>query len=175
MRCEVFNSRGFSKGDVFMNLSKYRFAPVALLLVAVTPWAGTALGDDSVIDRMRTCATEADEAKRLACYDLQIGRSKSGQNDDLGVTGQLLRHKQKQAGITAAPPEDMTGKVAAIANQRLGKLVVTLDDGQVWAQQEVPDFTLQVGDAVTIRRGVLGALWMVSPSGHDQVRVQRVK
>jgi hypothetical protein len=136
---------------------------------------GPALGGESVIDRMRTCAIEADEAKRLACYDLQIGRSKSGQNDDLGVTGELLRHKQKQAGITAATPADVTAKVAAVANRGFGKFVVTLDNGQVWAQQEVPDFTLQVGDVINVRRGVLGALYMVSPSGHDQIRVQRVK
>jgi hypothetical protein len=136
---------------------------------------GSALGGDSVIDRMRNCATEADEAKRLVFYDSAIGRSKSGQNDDLGVTGELLRHKEKQAGITAAPPDDMTAKVVAIANGRYGKSVVTLDNGQVWAQQEVPDFTLQVGDAITIRRGVLGALWLVSPSGHAQIRVQRIK
>ena len=135
---------------------------------------GAALGDDAVIDRMRTCATEPDEAKRLACYDLQIGRSKR-QNDDLGVTGELLRHKQKQAGITPAAPADVTAKVAALANRGSGKFVVTLDNGQVWAQQEVPDFTLQVGDVITLRRGVLGALWMVSPSGHDQIRVQRIK
>jgi hypothetical protein len=137
---------------------------------------GPALGGESVIDRMRTCATEADEAKRLACYDLQIGRSKSEQNNDLGVTGELLHNKQKQAGIKAAPPaDDMTGKVVAIANRGSGKFVVTLDNGQVWAQQEAPDFTLQAGDVITIRRGVLGALWMVSPSGRDQIRVQRVK
>jgi hypothetical protein len=158
-----------------MWMSKYRFAPVTLLLLAAAAWADTALGDDSVIDRMRACATEADEAKRLACYDLQIGRSKSGQNADLGVTGELLRHKQKQAGITAAPPEDMTGKVVAIGSRGFGKFVVTLDNGQVWGQQEVPDFTLHVGDVITIRRGVLGALWMVSPSGHSQTRVQRIK
>ena len=136
---------------------------------------GAALGDDSVIDRMRACAAESDEAKRLACYDLQIGRSKSGQNDELGVTGELLRQKQKQAGMTVATPADVTAKVAALANRGSGKFVVTLDNGQVWAQQEVPDFTLQVGDVVTLRRGVLGALWMVNPSGRDQVRVQRIK
>jgi hypothetical protein len=136
---------------------------------------GAALGGDPVIDRMRACASEADEAKRLACYDREIGRSKSAQNDDLGVTGELLRKKQKQAGITPAPAEDMTGKVVAISGRGFGKFVVTLDNGQVWAQQEEPDFTLQPDDVITIRHGVLGALWMVSPSGRAQVRVLRVK
>jgi hypothetical protein len=146
-----------------------------LVAAALISGHGPALGGESVIDRVRACATEADEAKRLVCYDSAIGRSKSGQNDDLGVTGELLRHKEQQAGIPAAPAEDLTGKVVAIANRGSGKFVVTLDNGQVWAQQEVPDFTLQVGAVITVRRGVLGALYMVSPSGHAQVRVQRVK
>lgn len=136
---------------------------------------GSALGGDSVIDRMRNCTAEADEAKRLICYDSAIGRSKSGQNADLGVTGEPLGHKEKQAGIPAPPPEDPHGKVVAIANRGFGKFVVTLDNGQVWAQQEVPDFPLRVGDAVTIRRGVLGAVWMASSSGHNQTRVQRIR
>jgi hypothetical protein len=145
-----------------------------LIAAVLTCVQGLALGGDSVIDRMRACAIEADEAKRLACYDLQIGRSKSGQNDDLGVTGDLLRHKQRQAGITKEVPQDMSGKVVAITERRFGKFVVTLDNGQVWAQQEVLDLPLKVGDVVTIRRGVLGALWMVNPSGRAQTRVQRI-
>jgi hypothetical protein len=146
------------------------------VVAAALIWGhGPALGGESVIDRMRTCAIEADEAKRLACYDREIGRSKGGRNDDLGVTGELLHNKQKQAGIKAASADEMTGQVVAIANRGSGKFVVTLDNGQVWAQQEAPDFTLQVGDVITVRRGVLGALYMVSPSGHDQIRVQRVK
>jgi hypothetical protein len=145
-----------------------------LIAAALTCVQGLALGGDSVIDRMRACAIEADEAKRLACYDLQIGRSKSGQNDDLGVTGDLLRHKQRQAGIAKEAPQDMSGTVVAITERRFGKFVVTLDNGQVWAQQEVLDFTLKVGDVITIRRGLMGALWMVNPSGRVQTRVQRI-
>jgi hypothetical protein len=95
-----------------------------MIAAALVCGHGAALGDDVVIDRMRACANEADEAKRLACYDREIGRSKSGQNDDLGVTGELLHHKQKQAGITAAvSPDDLTGKVVAIANRGFGKFV----------------------------------------------------
>jgi hypothetical protein len=131
---------------------------------------GAALAAESVIDRMRSCATELEDAKRLACYDLQIGRSNSGGNDDLGVNRELPHRNQKQAPSTP-PPENPRGKVVAIANRGFGKFLVTLDNGQVWAQQDVPDFTLRVGDAVSIRRGALGALWMVSSSGRNQTRV----
>lgn len=152
-----------------MKINKCCVIAAALILAH-----GPALGDESVIDRMRTCAGEADEAKRLACYDFQMGRSKIGQNEDLGVTGELLRQKQKQAGIATAPPDDMAGKVVGIANRGFGKFVVTLDNGQVWAQQEAPDFTVRVGDLITIRRGVLGALWMVNSKDHRQARVRRI-
>jgi hypothetical protein len=124
---------------------------------------------------MRNCATEADEAKRLVCYDSAIGRSKSGQNDDLGVTGELLRHKEKQAGLTEAPPKDMSGKVVAIARAPYGKFIVILDNGQVWAQQELLDFSLEVGDVITIRRGLLGALWMTNGNRRAETQVQRIK
>ena len=167
---------------------------------------GAALGGESVIDRMRTCATEADDAKRLACYDVQIGRTKSGPDDGHGAAGEstpreqeqagataheqkqqagttaheqkqaaATAHEQKQAAATAPPPEDLHGKVAAIANRGFGKFVVTLDDGQVWAQLEVPDYMLRVGDAVTIRPGVLGGLWMVGPSERNRTRVKRIQ
>jgi hypothetical protein len=134
---------------------------------------GPALGGESVIDRMRTCATEADEAKRLACYDSAIGRSQV-RNDDIGVTGELLRSKRRQAGLKEASAQDMTAKVVSVVQPPLGKLVVTLDNGQIWAQQEVVDFPLQVGDVITVRHGLLGALWM-SNGRRLETRVQRVR
>jgi hypothetical protein len=142
-------------------------------LILIVGECGAALGDEAVIDRMRTCATEADEAKRLACYDSAIGRSQGG-SEDVGVTGQLLRNKRKQAGLTEAPPQDMSATVVSLA-QPQGKWVVTLDNGQVWAQQEVLDFPLQVGDVITVKHGLLGALWMSNGRRHLETRVQRVR
>lgn len=132
-----------------------------------------ALGDDTVSDRMRTCATEANEAKRLACYDSAIGRSQ--RSEDVGVTGQLLRSKRRQAGLTEAPPQDLSAKVVSVVQPPLGKLVVTLDNGQVWAQQEVLDFPLQVGDVITVKHGLLGAMWMSNGHRHLETRVQRIQ
>jgi hypothetical protein len=146
-----------------------------LVTAALLSGQRLALGGDSLVDRMRACGTEADDAKRLACYDFAIGRSKSGENDDLGVTGELLRHKRREAGLTEAPPKDMSGKVVAIARPPFGKFVVILDNGQVWAQQELLDFSVEVGDVITIRSGLLGALWMTNGNRVAQTRVQRIK
>jgi hypothetical protein len=147
--------------------------PLVIAVVLIFGEGNPALGDDTVIDRMRTCATEANEAKRLACYDSAIGRSQGG-SEDVGVTGQLLRGKRKQAGLTEAPPQDMSATVVSLA-QPQGKWVVTLDNGQVWAQQEVLDFPLQVGDVITVKHGLLGALWMSNGRRRLQTRVERVR
>jgi hypothetical protein len=157
-------------GSSIMKVTVCWVATTALICVPAP-----APADDSVIDRVRACVTEADDAERLACYDFAIGRSKPGQNEDLGVTGELLRQRQRQAAPPASPPQEMSGKIVAISKRPYGKFVVTLDNGQVWAQSEVLDFSLELGDVVTIRRGVLGALWMVKGNHHAQTRVERIK
>jgi hypothetical protein len=137
--------------------------------------AATTPAADQVIDRVRACATEVNDAKRLACYDAAIGRS-AGRDDDIGVTGELLRSKRREAGLTVkAPPEDMSAKVVSVSLPPTGKFVVTLDNGQVWRQQEVLDFPLEKGDTVTVRHGLLGALWMSNGRRNLETRVQRVQ
>src|SRR5271170_901186 len=134
-------------------MARWRFMKFSagwLIAAALLSGQRLVLAGDSLVDRMRACGTEADDAKRLACYDFAIGRSKSGENDDLGMTGELLKHKQREAGLDA-PPKDMSGKVVAIARPPFGKFVVILDNGQVWAQQELLDFPVEVGDVITIR------------------------
>jgi hypothetical protein len=52
--------------------------------------------------------------------------------------------------------------------------VITLDNGQVWAQ--VPTgtrFSLRVGDTVTITPGALGSFLLRKDSGGGSVRVRR--
>jgi hypothetical protein len=115
---------------------------------------------DLLIDRLRSCATEVNEAKRLACYDAAIGRSQGGRDDDIGVTGDLLRNKRREAEATVMAPEDMCATVVSVIQPLSAKLVITLDNGQICSQREVLDFPLQVGDVVTVRHGVLGVLWM---------------
>jgi len=172
---------------------KYRVPAVHWLVAAGLMCAqGVALAGDPLIDRLRACAAEANDAKRLACYDTGIGRSKPGQNEDLGVTGELLRHQQREAATPAAtprappavpapppnppnPPNQLSAKVVAVAKPLVGKFVVILDNGQVWQQQELVDFSLEVGDIITIRKGLLGALWMTNGKSRIQTQVQRIK
>jgi hypothetical protein len=145
-------------------------------LAAAILCSGAALADD-LPDSVRQCVKQSDDAKRLACYDSAVGRTKPGQNDDLGVTNQMLHEKQRAAGISAPSPKvlDLSAVVQTVALAAHGKFVVTLDNGQVWAQQEEVDFPLAAGDRITIRRGMLGALYLAKTGQNLTTRVGRVR
>lgn len=94
---------------------------------------------------------------------------------DFGMTPELLHKQQAQAGIKPVPPpQSMSAQVAKIGTYGNGLLLVTLDNGQVWSQQDSGDAQLAVGDAVKISRGMFGALYLDAPS-HRRTRVKRIQ
>jgi len=145
-------------------------------LAALVLCSGAAFADD-MLDSVRECMKQSDDAKRLACYDSALGRTKPGLNNDLGVTNKLLHEKQRAAGISAPSPKDLdlSAVVQTVAQAAHGKFVVTLDNGQVWAQQEEVDFPLAAGDHITIRRGMLGALYLAKTGQNLTTRVGRIR
>ena len=90
------------------------------------------------------------------------------------MTPELLHKQQVQQGIKPSPPETLSAKIAKIGAYGHGLLVVTLDNGQVWEQQESGDAQLAVGDAVKISHGMFGALWLDDAS-HRRTRVKRIQ
>ena len=136
-------------------------------------------GADASLDRVHACMPESNDAARLACYDQALGRTATaGQPADFGMTSQLMHEKQVQAGIKPPPPpppEALSAKVTKVDPRGNGRLVLTLDNGQVWEQLEDADSLLEVGDGVTITHGVLGALWMNDTTRHRRTRVKRVE
>lgn len=66
----------------------------------------------------------------------------------------------------AAKPSSVSAGVTAVTRRADGRLVVTLDDGQVWSQIE-RDAAVEVavGDKVTVRPGLLGSNILVTRAG----------
>jgi hypothetical protein len=134
---------------------------------------GSVMAADEVLQQMRDCGIEVNDAKRLACYDAAIGRTET--SADVGLTGKLPRSKRQGAGRPDATPKSVRSKVVAVTRPPAGKFVVTLDNGQVWSQQELIDFPIEVGDEVTIRSGLLGALWLSDGHRNQETRVGRTR
>lgn len=109
------------------------------LVLAVVLMPGLHAAESGV----RACFGEKDDARRLACYDTEVGKM---------VMTRVAAH------------------VAPIERKPSGWVVVRLDNGEVWEQSdEGPDLGLTVGDSVKIEKGLLGAYWM---SGHSSVAIK---
>lgn len=163
------------------------WSSVLLLGVAVT----AANGQD-VSNALRECVREKNDVKRLACYDRVAGKTADGppiahappkvetspqpqpksapSNPPPAVSENAestfgLSAEQMTKPKTSAPLKQINGKVAKIETRARGRLVVTLDNEQVWEQLN-PDalFSLHVGDVVTIKSGALGAYYLYGPS-----------
>ena len=150
----------------------------ALLLAAVTQLAFAA--EDDLAQRIAACTREQDDARRLACFDRAAAPKtaavpKVDTTETFGVHGsELARSREDGKPDPASPPKRISAKVTAIEKRARGELVVTLDNGQVWAQKETGAyFPLKVGDAVSILAGTLGSFRLIA--GNRATAVTRVQ
>jgi hypothetical protein len=73
-------------------------------------------------------------------------------------TAALARNRDDGDPQQDSAPKRISATVTGIEKRARGELVVTLDNGQVWAQKEVGAFfPIKVGDAVSILAGSLGS------------------
>jgi hypothetical protein len=141
-------------------------------------------------DDLRMCVHEADDARRLQCYDAAMGRnSDSGAvarsspaapaataplsaEERFGLNDAQARAKQN----VEEPPalERLTATVSGITRQAEGELVMTLSNGQVWAQKQANSFEVRIGERVTIKSAALGSFLMSNASGRS-TRVARIR
>jgi hypothetical protein len=165
-------SKAILCGLRFINAKGIVMLPARLLLLTalcVGPVVASEPEPDPDVAHLRKCTEESNDTKRLACYDLEMRRTKRAADFGSEALPRKPSHEPAASGSN-----DLTAKVQAITQRTYGKLVVTLDNGQVWEQQEMLDFSLNVGDVVTIKHGLLGSFWMTNPS-HERTRILRTK
>jgi hypothetical protein len=133
-------------------------------------------------DRVRSCAAQSDAGARLECYDVlaaSIGKSADQGSavppagaataetaappaaaSQFGIAGGKLERKKE-----SETPNQIEAVVTGVARRPRGELVVTLDNGQVWAQLAPQEyFPLKTGDAVHIAKAALGSYFMTVPA-----------
>jgi hypothetical protein len=89
---------------------------------------------------------------------------------DFGVSEGPLAAKRQATSL-----KEITAVVTAVSSRGRGELVITLDNGQVWAQNEaVAYFPLSVGDTVKIHSAAIGSYTLATPAKRT-TKVTRVR
>lgn len=142
------------------------------LFVGAAACCAQAVSAQSLSDQVRGCAAQAETGARLACYDqlaasLGKGAAVSGAavsppspDAQFGIAGGKLEQKKE-----GAVPKDIQALVSGVARRPRGELVITLDNGQVWAQLAPQEYyPLKIGDTVHISKGALGSYSLTTPA-----------
>lgn len=173
----------------------------ALVLAAVA--AVPALAAEDLADAIRACRSEADDARRLACYDRAAGAGGAAleapaaataaapaaaaapvapapaaaapSEDDFGRERQMEYEEEQKRSEASRAVGELESSITAIEKRIDGLMTFTLDNGQVWRQVR-PDsrFSIKEGDAIRIQPGSLGSYILSGPT-KKSTRVTRVK
>lgn len=136
------------------------FTLAALLLVA------TGAGANSITNQLKGCASLEKDSERLACYDALSRSLDERAEENFG---------REQERIAEEAPDSIKAKVDRIQEAAYGKLVITLDNGQVWRQNDSTRVTWDQGDTVMVERALFGSFMMKKMGGARSMRVKRLK
>ncbi len=130
--------------------------------------AVTGAQDDgaSSLDRLLACESQADDRRRLACYD-------EGARAVRRLRGAAVR----ALDATSTPPPraafaPVASTVREVAALRPGFWRIALADGSVWQNSEWTGAVPRAGKPIAIRKGALGALW-AKTEGLPSTKVRR--
>jgi hypothetical protein len=179
-------------------------AAVVVLLAGTGSSLTPARAADSTTEALLACADEQDDARRLRCFDAAVADLRKASKvpavpaaaaaapaagvgtpkpaaaapatsaatvtaeDRFGARGDIKPDKHEEVSA-------ITATVSSVGTKPYGELVVTLDNGQVWAEiARNSKLKLKTGDTVTIERGALGSFLLVAPGGRSS-KVARVR
>ena len=132
-------------------------------------------GAESLSDGLQRCARETDEHLRLKCFDELAVSLPQLKRDQFGMTAAVAERKDPSAAkAPLIDPEVLDAKIAGLRQGSRGEYIFTLDNGQVWVEQELRHGErFSVGEAVQIKHGAMSSLWL-SASEHRMTRVKRI-
>jgi len=126
----------------------------------------TGANADSLSGQLQGCATIAADSERLACYDT-LSKTLDGRAEQ--------NFGQERKRIAEEAPDSIEATIAGIQEAAYGKLLITLDNGQVWRQNDSARVNWESGDPVIVERALFGSFFMKQPDGGRRMRVKRVK
>jgi hypothetical protein len=176
LRCRRACAEGVSMAR---NSTWALYAATSLLMSA------SVQASQSLLEVVGSCRSQADDAARLQCYDRVVAQftaattvatNTAKATDEFGLTSAQILARQPDEAWSHHPLKRITARVATVAQRSGARLVLHLDNGQVWEPSEdAPDLHLEPGDFVTIDRGVLGAYYLSVQSQKQGIKVQRTQ
>lgn len=175
-------------------------APSFAILLLALP-AATAIAD-SLQDELRVCRSLTDDQARLICYDAAVDRSRKSsagrpaparaepapvaataagsaaavnqidREDLFGKSGDEVQ-REVEAAAGAEQMDSLSATVTKLQKYTYDKVLITLDNGQVWKQVDSSSLRLRVGDAVDIERASLGSFMLKKKGSKRSMRVSR--
>jgi len=151
-------------------------------LVAALLGASFASAADVLPEHIKACISLRRDSERLACFDRAVVQIQNGTDappisaeNMFGANGDVTATEEAQREIKREELRQITGVVASLRHVDDGMILLALDNGQVWRQQDRDvTLTIDTGDTVTVLRASLGTFRIADKRGRS-ARFKRVR
>lgn len=157
--------------------------------VAAVVWltlASAAAADEAFVGSVLDCRSLSSAEERLLCYDGVVdeysARDAERVADVPPATPDTDKTSEAEASFGLPPAADsratvdrIEASVVELSRTASGKVVVVLDNGQVWRQTRTSTLRLAEGDDVEIRRRSMGSHQLLKTGSGRSMKVQRVR
>jgi hypothetical protein len=162
------------------------------LTIALAAFATLAAEAAELPPALKACRTIAEDSARARCYDRLIDEanpppqtSRASPAAPVAAPAPIPAAQAQRFGehdlpraqrpAEPAEPDEIVAKVTTITRDTHGRVTVTLDNGQTWRQAENDAITVRVGNSVTIKRGLMGAFYLVPETTRRSYQVRRLQ
>jgi hypothetical protein len=144
--------------------------------------APAVLGAEPIPTAIEACSSLKRDSERLACFDQAVAALKAGKaatsvtaENMFGATQESSQAAPDLREVKREELRQISGIVTSLRRTSDGMIVLELDNGQMWRQQD-SDVRLMVatGDTVTIVRASMGTFRIADKSGRF-ARFKRVR
>ena len=149
------------------------------------------------VEDLRVCRSIEDPLERVACYDAAVDAAAADTTAPIIATTEtsirettvvpdepaqpevdpvILFGRNESSIKDALEVEDISEIVFPVANVRktpVGRLVIVLENGQIWVQADGERLNLKPGNEVRIRTGLGGSYYLNKTSGSRSIKVRR--
>jgi hypothetical protein len=151
-------------------------AVTALLFIPVSRAA------EPLPEHLKTCISLSRDAERLACFDRAMIEMQGGTKEPapspenmFGANAAINAASGAKQPTRREDLQQITGVVTSLRHADDGMIVVDLDNGQSWRQQDQEvALMIAAGDTVTVTRASLGTFRIADKRGRS-ARFRRVR